>query len=246
MFSKILQSIRKFFSGEEKKNTEKKGLTDENLVKLKKQYSDFMEEVSKEAENQNSTNKERREKHDTVCPKCKSKNVNDRIKRFQGNINGQSSGSGWNALSFGESHSSGYIKGKFDTSEVNKCNDCENEWKKWDGDKYVYKNSVISQKLMSIRLTLSALKDAREVKWDKLDLKEKFNSLEEKRTDALAQLKDNTWLKTSKRFWTNYSLELIEKLFEEFGKGYDLRTWKECYDYKFLREDIGLKHIEEF
>lgn len=246
MLSKILQSIRKFFSGEEKKNTEKKGLTDENLAKLKKQYSDFMEEVSKEAENQNSTNKERREKHDTVCPKCKSTNVNDRIKRFQGNINGQSSGSGWNALSFGESHSSGYIKGKFDTSEVNKCNDCENEWKKWDGSLWTSNHDLIRNRTRSVRISLHTFKEAKEVKWDKFDIKEKFGSLEEKREESLKNLKTSFSLNSAKRDWANYSLELLEKIFEEYGSMSDKHSFKENYNYSFLREEIGLKHIWEF
>lgn len=243
--NKFFEGLRNFFVGKPVESAIKKELSDSEFAKLKKQYTEFMEDVEKESKLQDKTNREAKEKHDSICPKCKSANVNDRIKRFQGSIDGKSSGSGWSALSFGESQYSGYIKGKFDTSEVNKCNDCENEWKKWEGSLYTYKRDLLEQKLRSIRILLSNLRDTKNITWDKLDLKETFDSLEAKQEDAIKKIKSSFWVDSAKRDFSKYSIELVEKLFEECG-GYELRTWKDAYDYKFLREEIGLRHINEF
>jgi hypothetical protein len=238
---KFFDSIRKIFAGKPDKNV----LTDSDLAKLKKQYQKFMDEVNAESSIQDKVNKEDKGKHDGICPKCKSANINDRIKRFQGDINGRSSGNGWSVLGFGENQSSGYIKGKFDTSEVNKCNDCENEWKKWDGNLYTSRSDMIEKRLRSLRFAMLNFQNSKTVTWDKFDLKEKFESLEAKQKDAIEKMKNDVWVGYAKKDWANYSIELVEKLFEERG-GYDLRKWKESYDYNFLRERIGLRHINEF
>lgn len=58
----------------------------------------------------------------TTCPKCRSKEVVDHIRRVEGSM----SGSGYHTLFYGESH----MSGSTDTNAVNACNACGNEWKK--------------------------------------------------------------------------------------------------------------------
>lgn len=66
----------------------------------------------------------------SICPKCKSTKVVDKISQLKGEINGSSSGSGYTSIFGGSYHSSGSIRGSIDTLEINKCNECGNEWKK--------------------------------------------------------------------------------------------------------------------
>ena len=66
----------------------------------------------------------------SICPKCKSTKVVDKISQLKGEINGSSAGYGYGSLFGGGYHSSGSIHGSLDTLEINKCNECGNEWKK--------------------------------------------------------------------------------------------------------------------
>jgi hypothetical protein len=76
------------------------------------QHSDFSRKLKNES--------------DSTCPKCKSTNINERIKRIEGDFKSALRGSS----SFGFGSISGSGSGKIDTNEVNKCNDCHHEWKK--------------------------------------------------------------------------------------------------------------------
>lgn len=58
-------------------------------------------------------------KRDSICPNCRSTNIVDKISRVQGNVSG--------SFVWG----SGSLSGESDTNEVNHCNGCGNQWKKY-------------------------------------------------------------------------------------------------------------------
>jgi len=93
--------------------------------------------------------KDRIKKLNEICPKCSSNKVVDKISQLKGEINGTSFGS----MSFGSGYSSGSIHGSMDTYEINKCNDCGNEWKKVTYNNYG--ETSWDQKIRFLRLSIS-------------------------------------------------------------------------------------------
>lgn len=90
----------------------------------------------------NSGRSEYSRNRNAECPKCGSNEVNDRIKRIQGE--GESSFSG--SFMFGCGSISGSGSSSIDTNEVNKCNKCEHEWKKhdyeWESERDMFEDMV--------------------------------------------------------------------------------------------------------
>lgn len=78
--------------------------------------------------------KENQRTHDSRCPKCKKSNIIDKIRHVQGTgkIGGEFK------LGYGSINGSLDI----DTTEVNHCNDCGNEWKKFK-TKYISTTDII-------------------------------------------------------------------------------------------------------
>lgn len=221
--------------------------SDAQLAFMKAKYKQLEAKISEEMNKRNKEAVKESEEANGKCPKCGSTNVNDRIKRFQGKIDGRSSGYGWNALSFGESYSSGYIKGDFDTNEVNKCNDCENEWKKKKVESPYYSGYIIENELRMMRYFFRDLHEARHnVKWDKNDLKETFNSLAEKKEHMLQKAMTGTWRTRVHDFWSDYPIELINKIAKDRLDGYAYKSWKENYDLEALINIAGLRTLDQF
>ena len=84
------------------------------------------------------------------------------------------------------------IKEKYDI-EVNKCNDCQHEWKK---EKYhwVGTSEIIESKLDTVYYYLWGIGQSKKVKFDENDLTEKFNSLQEKRAfECNKAMSDSSW-----------------------------------------------------
>jgi hypothetical protein len=98
--------------------TVKKHLTPEQFLLVKEEYKKFQAIIEKEYNDRYEFHRKYENSTNNECPKCKSKNVNDRIQRlqgeFSGNVSGHSSllGGGW---------LSGSSSGKLDTNEINKC-----------------------------------------------------------------------------------------------------------------------------
>lgn len=85
------------------------------------------------------------------------------------------------------------------------------------------------------------------VTWDKTDLTETYNSLEEKKAAVLKESLEGTWATASKNFWKDYPIELIEQLAKNYlTTSYEIRHWESVYDYSILRDVLKLKTIEEF
>ena len=97
---------------------------------FKEQYKNVIKACEELASKKNKKERERQTKHDGTCPSCGSDQVNERIKRIQGE--GSLSGSfGGSLLGMAGSLSG---SSSMDTNEVNKCNKCNHEWKKYDRD----------------------------------------------------------------------------------------------------------------
>lgn len=188
----------------------------------------------------NDSNRNSVKESNSVCPKCKSTNVNNRIKRIQGSLDGEVSGSSF--LLAGSLY--GSVHGSLDTNEVNKCNSCQHEWKVKDWD-YVSSKDMFEDVVSNIYYYFYRINEAKNVKFDSSDLSEKFNSFEEKRNYELNKALNDTWrIDSIKKTWKDYSIELFEYVFEKHQKSYMSDFWN-FYDVKLL-ENMGIKHLDEF
>lgn len=215
-------------------------LKEKRFSKLKEQYQKFEEIFSKKASEKNDSNRNSVRESNSVCPKCNSTNVNNRIKRIQGSLDGEVSGSSF--LLAGSLY--GSVHGSLDTNEVNKCNSCQHEWKVKNCD-YVNSKDMFEDAVSSVYFYFYRIKEAKNVKFDSNDLSEKFNSLEEKRDYELNKALNDTWrIDSIKQTWKDYSIELFEYVFEKHHKDYMTDFWN-FYDVKLL-ENMGIKHLDEF
>jgi hypothetical protein len=183
--------------------------------------------------------KERDEQLNSICPKCRSKNVNDRIKRQQGFLNGDISGSSWNALTFGSGSLSGRIHGEMDTNEVNKCNDCEHEWKKYKSP-YEGSSACLKGKLEDVLRLLELNYYANNCEFDPMDLKEEYNSLEEKKAALSKEAKENWRWREVGDFWKDISIDTVKVLAEKYLYCYDRTIFSKYYDESILLK-IGFR-----
>ena len=134
---------------EDKKNIEKERLNALYLIESVR----LNDKLDQEINIFSITEKKKVKDENDICPKCGSNNVVDKISQLKGEINGTSFGT----MSFGSGYSSGSIHGTMDTLEINKCNECSNEWKK-------IKYSNIGEpswenKIRYLRLSIKNLKD---------------------------------------------------------------------------------------
>jgi hypothetical protein len=97
--------------------------------------------------------KEARESHDSVCPACRTRKEKNNIVNKIRQVHGKGSVGG---NLFGVS---GYME--VDTDEVNHCNACGNEWKKFK-IKYVSKSDIVR---VALNYLGSILKDPEEKKY---------------------------------------------------------------------------------
>ena len=106
-------NLRKFFNLPNKHQ--------KNLINVGFEQLDNLAESKKVKHNKNENQYE--SDHNGICPLCRNKKIVNKISRVQGS--GEVSG----YMSFGSG--SIYGSSSIDTSEVNHCNDCGNEWKKY-------------------------------------------------------------------------------------------------------------------
>jgi len=86
----------------------------------KKIISDECEKIREIASDKSSKDElDRKRKTDSICPKCRSETIVNKISRVQGSVHGSFS------LGFGD------VDGSTDTNSVNHCNSCGNQWKKY-------------------------------------------------------------------------------------------------------------------
>jgi len=245
-FNKLLLRLTK--KGREKIEADrkkKKDLEEKKFKTIKKQYNAILQKADKQADEKNLSERKRKNKRDSICPKCGSENVNDRIKRMQGSMRGEMSGHYTNLLLFGSGAIHGHTSSSFDTNEVNKCNDCEHEWKK-DDYSYIYTRHVIEDKLNDIKYFLKDIKEAKDPDFDPKDLEEKFTSKEEKSKHLLDKAIDSYYIKYINDFWGETSTEVIEKIAKKYLSGYSKVWFFEEFNIEAIKEYTNLKTLDEF
>lgn len=223
-----------YFKNRKLKREQERLLAEQKVIALKAELKLIDEKVSAASSENWKKGRAEEDERNTTCPKCKSKNVNDRIKRQQGEIKGDFEGSGWSMLTFGSSHSSGRIRGEMDANEVNKCNDCQHEWKKHEAT-YTRSGDVLKNKIESVGGLLDKYYEAENCKFDALDLEEKYSSLEEKKNALTKSAKEDWRHSAVKRFWEGTTLDAFNALAKKH-----LSSWRyECLE-KSYNEDLLL------
>jgi hypothetical protein len=187
------------------------------------------------------------EKSNQKCPKCGSTKVVDKISRIQGEINGSSSGSGSSFLGCGSWSSSGSIRGEMDTNEINKCKDCEHEWKKvkYSGSSWV--SDKIDANFGWITKFLEDYYKIENSTFDKNDIKEAYSSKEEKIKSLKEKLIASYTFGLGKKFFDGMSLECFNQMVQEdCYTGYSLtkyymERYNKHYNEDLLINVVGLK-----
>jgi len=214
------------------------------LIEQSRIHYQQLKALSKEsAKIESKSLNEQGKRKNSTCPACSSKNVNDRIKRTQGEFKSEGSISGVAALGFGVISGRSSGSGSIDTNEVNKCNDCEHEWKKGKEWNYIIDKKSLDSNFSSLLYLLQDYEELNNLIFDKDDLNETFNSLEEKKAAKLKSIKEGYRYKRVKRYFKDIPIECIYKIAvtEIFSTTYFF-TFQEIWNVKVL-EDMGLKHI---
>lgn len=187
---------------EKEKYQERKRRIDDYLKKYRAEERDKARKVY---ESHLATVKEQ----NSICPKCKSKNVVHRITRLQGEVHGSGSSNSSSShflFASSSSHSSRFrVDGSMDTLPVNKCKDCGHEWCITEAHFPETNNAFTGGDAW---LFYEDIKQYLELEYDPYDKTETCNSLEEKRE---AFLKGRGWrhydvYKTAPRYMLDYAL----------------------------------------
>lgn len=138
-------NLRKFFN--KPNNEQKQQIEADKKTILSKCGAIASKEYNEQRENKKS--------HDGECPKCRAR-VDDIVNKIR-QVHGNGSVGGSFSLGFGSV--SGYFS--LDTDEVNHCNKCGNEWKKYKV-KYIGEKDVLKQTLYYLECII---KDKNETKY---------------------------------------------------------------------------------
>lgn len=194
---------------EKRKYQERKSLIDKFLDE------DWHRRYRLESEEYNK-NKEKAEKRNSVCPTCGSKDIIHNIVRTKGEIHGKGSidGSGYHSGGLFWSHGSSYISGhskidgELDTLPVNKCKQCGHEWNieepKWQSIKSEFDAYDTDHPSYLYRM----VKAYYEMTYDPYDVKEEFNSLEEKRENLCKEVSNDYSIRQYKKL-PKYMLDYV-------------------------------------
>lgn len=164
------------------------------------------------------------------CPKCNSFNVIDKISQIKGEIKGARYGD------------FGYINGNIDTLGINKCKDCEHEWKKAE---YINNQTNLSFELSYLRCALKIFNNYENCTFDVLDLNENFNSFEEKKEELMKSIDNNFIIKHVKDFFDGTKIDsllfIINKMIddENMSESYTANSVKKYLDENILVNKLG-------
>lgn len=201
-------------------------LTPEEVAEIKRGMQAIELKMSESANKKWQASVEEAKRLNSVCPKCGGQRVGDRIKRQQGKIDG--SIHGMTSL-FGAGSIHGSIHGEMDTNEVNKCKDCEHEWKKhvptsWGNVE------CLKFKIESITWSMYNFKQAKNCTYDALDTTEKYFSLEGKRSDLLKKTFTSFRFEDCKELWKGVKIDVINELAKKHLEEYGYERWLKDYD----------------
>lgn len=201
------------------KETKERVLTEEEVKEVKKTVKLIWERL----ENFNKVKRLEREKEikevNQVCTHCQSRNVNDRIKNTEGDINASASSYG--------SFLPASVSGKIRTYAVNKCNDCNHEWKKEKEEKfYPYNSDFVTDRLRNWLENWSGVK---KIQFDPLDTTEEYFSLEEKIKDKTSCLEESSWIPLMKEIFEGVDYSLLFYIVKQLLTPYDFREvrWRD-------------------
>jgi len=213
------------------------------FAKIKSEYQILKDRVGKESQESYDNARKKLTTENEICPKCKSKNVNDRIQRLQGSFSG--SVSGHSSLFGGSMY--GHSSGSIDTNEVNNCNDCGHQWKKYHMSYSDY-TSLIEMYFSRLNYRMEEYHKAKTATVDKNDLDEKYTSDKEKQDALLSAFVDSFQLKSIKEVFAGVSIEAVQEIAKKeiYASKYGDRfeDFMEHWDEYFLMNFLGLKHIE--
>ena len=235
------------FKSKEKKEKEalqreaKRKQEEANAIAFKKEYQSTLDLLQLKVREENTKSyeiqKSYAERTNSTCPKCKGKNVIDKIQRLQGEIHGSSSIYGSGNLFHSSISGSGSIDGKIDTNEINCCKDCGNEWKKVKSTDYSYKS--LSDKIDRFVYHVRGFYNAYHCTFDPKDIHEKYNSLEEKRTDLIKREKGFTF-EEEKKFFEGCSYKVLKLICEE-NRSYSYSGELKYFDKEILKNEYGIR-----
>lgn len=215
------------------KKQQEEQLAQQKVARIKADIKLVKERAKKMEEESYSMYKKKREEHENTCPSCKSKNVNQRIKRQQGEINGKSYGSGEGfgilTLNYSKSSSYGYINGKTDTNPINKCNDCKHEWKPFEGS-FDWDSKIIQNYVGWTVDMLIMFHNANNCEFDPLDVKEEYASLEEKKTAMLHKANNDFRVNWPKKLFEGITTDALCHIVNEYNTGSNAWGYKYYYD----------------
>jgi len=213
------------------------------FAKVKEEYKILKARADAKYSESYNNARQRQNDHDNICPKCKSTNVNDRIQRLQGEFSGSISGS--RSLFSGSLY--GHSSGKIDTNEVNKCNDCGNEWKKYEMH-HSYPSEILEMYFQQLVWLMEGYKEALEATIDKNNLDEPYSTDEEKRKALLDKIPVSYRYKDTLPWFEGISIEAVKEIaLKEIWKdsydSYHRDKLDEAWDEPFLINYMNLKHI---
>ena len=212
---------------------EKKKAYQERKAKIDNYLNDYYEKTDKKLEERYEQDKARAEKINSTCPKCGSKNVVQKIVRTKGELHGEGNCHGYGSHSlFGGSYSSyghSEIDGKLDTYPVNRCKDCENEWKVVEVEyPHNYYDAFSTYNSFCPARLLFSIEDYLEMKFNPEDMKEECNSLEEKREKYIEKTSSSSFLvdyQNVPRYMIEYALYLA--IIGRWG----IPDWNKLFNY---------------
>jgi len=233
MFQKLNNLLHKLFVKSKVADAPESTIDESIIISEIRQISN---KLQKEADDTNDYYRKSREEINSTCPSCKGKNVSKRFKKFEGKINGSTHGYSSSALTFGSGYLSGSIRGDFDTKEINKCNDCENEW---EIAKFMY-TTIADEKDRLARLLVYYLKnyhEAENVNYNPYDIGERYNSLEEKQTELFKIAETYSIIPKLKEYFSGIHIETIETLIK--NDEYRYNKFKKYYNDEYLK-NLGI------
>lgn len=216
---------------------EKKRLYQERKAKIQEWIKDYNKRMYNIAFNYNIELKALADKENSVCPKCGSKNVVNKVVRGKGEIHGSGSSSisgsfGGGLLGIGgHMYGSGKsnIDGEFDTYPVNRCKDCEHEWNIVEFERKETVDDFSHYSSISPGYLYRRVEDFLEMKYDPTDIKDDCNSLEEKREKFLKEYSNTYALRPYKKI-PRYMVDVA--MFEGFSEhSYTIERLPKIFNY---------------